>query len=90
MQDFARRKRQAAQPSFTVYPIPAIIDVSPMPISLQEFPHPDSPYRLNGVGEPPILSSTPAIVNALRDATGLALGRVPVRPDDIALAAPRA
>ncbi|MEV0056269.1 xanthine dehydrogenase subunit D [Saccharopolyspora shandongensis] len=74
-------------PSFTDYLIPTILDVPPMPISVFEFPHPDSPYGLNGVGEPPTLSSTPAIVNALRDATGLALGRVPVRPDDIALAA---
>ncbi|RDI56039.1 xanthine dehydrogenase subunit D [Nocardia mexicana] len=72
-------------PSFTDYLIPTMLDVPPMPISLFEFPHPDSPYGLNGVGEPPTLSSTPAILNALRDATGLPLPRVPVRPDDIAL-----
>ncbi|RKT87543.1 xanthine dehydrogenase D subunit [Saccharopolyspora antimicrobica] len=73
-------------PSFTDYLIPTILDVPSMPISLFEFPHPDSPYGLNGVGEPPTLSSTPAIVNALRAATGLELARVPVRPQDIALA----
>ncbi|MEU8900463.1 xanthine dehydrogenase subunit D [Nocardia sp. NPDC048505] len=76
---------QVRNPSFTDYLIPTILDVPPMPISLFEFPHPDSPYGLNGVGEPPTLSSTPAIMNALRDATGLALARVPVRPGDIAL-----
>ncbi|GAB2519072.1 xanthine dehydrogenase subunit D [Nocardia heshunensis] len=73
-------------PSFTDYLIPTILDVPPMPISLFEFAHPDSPYGLNGVGEPPTLSSTPAILNALRDATGLDLPRVPLRPHDIALA----
>jgi len=73
-------------PSFTDYLIPTILDVPPMPIALFEFPHPESPYGLNGVGEPPTLSSTPAILNALRDATGLSLQRAPVRPDDIALA----
>ncbi|MFC9897518.1 xanthine dehydrogenase subunit D [Nocardia sp. NPDC127579] len=72
-------------PSFTDYLIPTILDVPPMPISMFEFPHPDSPYGLNGVGEPPTLSSTPAILNALRAATGLDLPRAPVRPDDIAL-----
>ncbi|MBF6133158.1 xanthine dehydrogenase subunit D [Nocardia otitidiscaviarum] len=72
-------------PSFTDYLIPTILDVPDMPITLFEFPHPDSPYGLNGVGEPPTLSSTPAIMNALRDATGLELPRVPVRPDEIAL-----
>lgn len=72
-------------PSFTDYLIPTILDVPPMPISLFEFAHPDSPYGLNGVGEPPTLSSTPAILNALRDATGMDLPRIPVRPGDIAL-----
>ncbi|MFP3969073.1 xanthine dehydrogenase subunit D [Actinomadura fulvescens] len=71
-------------PSFTDYLIPTILDMPPVRIELLELPHPDSPYGLNGVGEPPTLSSTPAIVNALRDATGLELPRVPVRPDRLA------
>ena len=70
-------------PSFTDYLIPTMLDVPPMPMKIFEFPHPDSPYGLNGVGEPPNLSSTPAIVNALRDATGLELSRAPVRPSDL-------
>ena len=69
--------------SFTDYLVPTIVDMPPMNVRLFEFPHPDSPYGLNGVGEPPTLSSTPAIVNALRDATGLELPRVPVRPSDL-------
>ena len=70
-------------PSFTDYLIPTMLDVPPMPMKIFEFPHPDSPYGLNGVGEPPNLSSTPAILNALRDATGLELLRAPVRPADL-------
>ena len=69
-------------PSFTDYLIPTILDMPPMKTKVFEFPHPDSPYGLNGVGEPPSLSSTPAIMNALRNATGLDLPRVPVRPAD--------
>ena len=69
--------------SFTDYLVPTILDMPPMNVRLFEFPHPDSPYGLNGVGEPPTLSSTPAIVNALRNATGLDLPRVPVRPTDL-------
>jgi CO/xanthine dehydrogenase Mo-binding subunit len=38
---------------------------------------------VKGVGEPPTVVSTAAIVSALRDATGRELRRVPVRPDDI-------
>ncbi|MFI6519345.1 xanthine dehydrogenase subunit D [Spirillospora sp. NPDC050679] len=71
-------------PSFTDYLIPTTLDMPPVRIELLELPHPDSPYGLNGVGEPPTLSSTPAIANALRDATGLELPRVPVRPGQLA------
>ena len=74
-------------PSFTDYLIPTMLDVPPMPLQVFEFPHPDSPYGLNGVGEPPNLSSTPAVLNALRDATGLDLPRAPVRPADLVIEA---
>ena len=71
-------------PSFTDYLIPTILDTPPIRLDVLELPHPDSPYGLNGVGEPPSLSSTPAVANALRAATGLKLPRVPIRPDHIA------
>jgi CO/xanthine dehydrogenase Mo-binding subunit len=72
-------------PSFTDYLLPTVADVPPIRLKLLHNPHPDSPYGVNGVGELSTLSSTPAIANALRDATGLALPRVPIRPEDIAL-----
>ena len=46
---------------------------------------PDAPYGAKGIGEGPTISSTPAVVAALRAATGLALTSVPVRPETIAL-----
>jgi CO/xanthine dehydrogenase Mo-binding subunit len=52
-------------------------------ISLVEEPEPLSPLGAKGVGEPPTVSSTPAIVAAIRDAIGRDLTRVPVRPSDI-------
>ena len=69
--------------SFTDYLIPTILDMPPMDVKIFEFPQPGAPYGLQGVGEPPNLSSTPAIVNALRNATGLELPKVPVRPEDL-------
>jgi CO/xanthine dehydrogenase Mo-binding subunit len=39
---------------------------------------------VKGVGEPPTVVSTAAVVAALRDASGQELARVPVRPDDLA------
>jgi xanthine dehydrogenase D subunit len=70
-------------PSFTDYLIPTILDVPPMNVDVLELADPHAPYGLRGVGEPPTISSTPAIVAAVRAATGKALRRVPIRPDDI-------
>jgi xanthine dehydrogenase D subunit len=70
-------------PSFTDYLIPTILDMPPMNLDILELADPHAPYGLRGVGEPPAISSTPAIVAAVRAATGRPLRRVPIRPDDI-------
>jgi CO/xanthine dehydrogenase Mo-binding subunit len=69
--------------SFTDYLIPTALDMPPVVSELVEEPEPFAPYGAKGVGEPPTVVSTAAIVSALRDATGRPLTRVPVRPDDI-------
>ena len=71
--------------SFTDYLIPTALDMPPVESVLIEDPEPEAPYGLKGVGEPPTVVSTAAIVSALRAATGRELARVPVRPDDICL-----
>jgi len=70
-------------PSFTDYLIPTVLDMPPVKVDVLELGHPDSPYGLRGVGEPPTISSTPAIVAAVRAASGRPLTRVPVRPEHI-------
>jgi len=70
-------------PSFTDYLIPTILDTPPMPIEVLEYGDPHAPYGLRGVGEAPTISSGPAVVAAIRAATGLDLRRVPVRPEDV-------
>jgi xanthine dehydrogenase D subunit len=69
--------------SFTDYLIPTILDMPPMRVEVLELADPHAPYGLRGVGEPPAISSTPAIVAAIRAATGRPLTRVPVRPEHI-------
>ena len=69
--------------SFTDYLIPTTLDMPPVVSELVEDPEPDAPYGVKGVGEPPTVVSTAAVVSALRAATGRDLTRVPVRPDDI-------
>ena len=76
--------------SFTDYLIPTILDMPPVRSRILELAQPHSPYGLNGIAEAPTIASTAAIVGAMRAATGRALPRVPVRPDDIVGLAERA
>ena len=69
--------------SFTDYLIPTVLDMPPVALEVLELADPEAPYGLRGVGEPPTISSTPAVVAAVRAATGAALTRVPIRPDHI-------
>jgi xanthine dehydrogenase D subunit len=70
-------------PSFTDYLIPTMLDMPPVRVDVLELGDPHAPYGVRGVGEPPAISSTPAVVAAIRAATGRPLTRVPVRPEDI-------
>jgi xanthine dehydrogenase D subunit len=69
--------------SFTDYLIPTMLDMPPVVSELIEKPEPGAPFGAKGVGEMSTIVSTPAIVAALRAATGRELNRVPVRPDDL-------
>jgi len=84
MEEIQVQGGKVQNPSFTDYLIPTVLDMPPVRLDVLELGHPDSPYGLRGVGEPPTISSTPAIVAAVRAATGRPLTRVPIRPDDIA------
>ena len=83
MEEIRTRDGLITNASFTDYLIPTTLDMPPVVSQLVEDPEPDAPYGVKGVGEPPTVVSTAAIVSALRDATGRELTRVPVRPDDI-------
>jgi CO/xanthine dehydrogenase Mo-binding subunit len=85
MEEIQTRDGLITNASFTDYLIPTALDMPPIESVLIEDPEPDAPYGVKGVGEPPTVVSTAAIVSALRAATGRELARVPVRPDDICL-----
>lgn len=74
---------QVSNPSFTDYLIPTILDTPDIPVDVLELADEHAPYGLRGVGEAPTLSSTPAVLAAIRDATGLELTRTPVRPEHL-------
>jgi CO/xanthine dehydrogenase Mo-binding subunit len=83
MEEIQTRDGLITNASFTDYLIPTTLDMPPVESELVEEPEPDAPYGAKGVGEPPTVVSTAAVVAAVRAATGRDLIRVPVRPDDI-------
>jgi CO/xanthine dehydrogenase Mo-binding subunit len=83
MEEIQTRDGLITNASFTDYLIPTTLDMPPVDSELIEDPEPDAPYGVKGVGEPPTVVSTAAVVAALRAATGRELTCVPVRPDDI-------
>jgi len=62
------------------YLIPTIGDVPPITVHLIEDPEPLGPWGAKGVGEPALVATAPAILAAIRHATGAQLDRVPVTP----------
>lgn len=83
MEEIQVKEGRVQNASFTDYLIPTILDMPSVRAEILELADPEAPYGLKGVGEPPTIASTPAIVAALRDATGQELNRVPVRPEQI-------
>ncbi len=72
------------------YLIPTAGDMPPVTVHLIEDPEPLGPQGAKGVGEPALVATAPAILNAIRDATGARLEEVPVTPDRMRAALRRA
>jgi xanthine dehydrogenase D subunit len=86
MEEIVVENSRIRNPSFTDYLLPTPLDMPAVVQTWIEQPERGAPYGAKGVGEPPTISSTGAVLAAIRAACGLPLNRVPVRPDDIALA----
>jgi CO/xanthine dehydrogenase Mo-binding subunit len=83
MEEVLLRDGRIANPSFTDYLIPTILDVPTVVTVAVEVPEPDTPYGLKGIGESPTVVATAAVIAAVRDATGLELNRAPATPEHV-------
>ena len=63
------------------YLIPTIGDVPPIESILIEEAAPVGPFGAKGIGEQALIPTAPAILNAIADATGVRVTRVPATPD---------
>jgi len=62
------------------YLIPTAGDVPEIAVHLVEDAEPEGPFGAKGVGEPALVPTAPAILSAIRHATGVTMRRVPVLP----------
>jgi CO/xanthine dehydrogenase Mo-binding subunit len=62
------------------YLIPTVGDMPMIEVHLIEDPEPEGPFGAKGVGEPALVATAPAILSAIRHATGARMTRVPVLP----------
>ena len=65
------------------YLIPTIGDVPPIETILVEVPDPEGPFGAKGLGEHSLIPTAPAILNAIRHATGVMMAKVPATPSRI-------
>jgi aldehyde oxidoreductase len=65
------------------YLIPSAGDMPPVESILIEDPSPVGPFGAKGIGEQAVIPTAPAILNAIHDAIGVRVRRVPATPDRI-------
>ncbi len=65
------------------YLIPTAGDMPPVESILIEDPSPVGPFGAKGIGEQAVIPTAPAILNAIHDAIGVRMHRVPATPDRI-------
>jgi xanthine dehydrogenase D subunit len=87
MEEIVVRDGEILNASFTDYLLPTTLDMPRVVMDVLEHADPVAPYGLKGVGEPPNITTPPAVVAAVRAASGVALARMPVRPEHIVGAA---
>lgn len=80
----AFERGQIVNASLADYKIPGFLDVPRrIEAELIEEPHPNAPFGAKGVGESGSFGPTPAIANALFDATGVRVREMPLTPEKV-------
>ncbi len=65
----------------TNYIMPTSVDLPRIRVFFEEVPSPYGPGGAKGIGELPIDGPAPAIVNAIENATGISVSRIPATPE---------
>lgn len=84
LEDFQQDGGYVQTQHFSTYLIPTVLDVPARVKSLiLEYPDPLGPSGARGVAEMPYLPFTPAVIHAVRDATGVWFNEFPLTPQRV-------
>ena len=72
-----------ANNQMTNYIMPTAEDVPPIHVYFEEIPFAHGAFGAKGIGELPHDGPAPAILNAIRDATGVSFTAIPLLPEDL-------
>jgi len=91
MEEVLFEEGRVMNPTFLDYKVPTTVDLPEMENLVVETAHEDGPYGARGVGEPGVAPVPAAIGNAILDATGVQMTRLPLRAERVlrALREPR-
>jgi CO/xanthine dehydrogenase Mo-binding subunit len=67
----------------TNYIMPTSMDVPPIRVFFEEIPYDRGPAGAKGIGELPLDGTAPAIANAIVNATGVDIRRIPITPETL-------
>ena len=70
-------------PGFVDYRVPTSADLPTVESVIVEVPAPNGPYGAKGVGEPPITPTLATMANAVKDAVGVRISELPIKPEKV-------
>jgi len=77
------REGRMVNGQMTNYIMPTSMDLPNIRVEFVEFPYPHGPGGAKGIGELPMDGPAPAIFNAVRNATGLEITKLPLTPEEL-------
>lgn len=86
MEDYQLDKGHTKTHGFAKYILPTSLDIPEITTTIIEDRDPKSPLGAKGIGEPALVPTAPAIMNAIYDAVGVRITSLPATPEKIVAA----
>ncbi len=83
MEDYKLDQGHTSTSGFAKYILPTSLDVPHVTSVIVEDPDPIGPLGVKGIGEPAMIPTIPAIMNAIYDAVGVRITALPATPEKV-------